>query len=127
MTEITLLGEPADWRQIRARLDVLAEPELEWWTSSLAIILDQLVEASEGKPDRLAGMGGSSTGTRSRLDARCASPLMMGSAQRAGGALGVHHPRRGSSWRSLIDAIREHRDVVAAPPEPADDRRRFED
>lgn len=49
--ELTLLGEPADWREMRERIDVLAELDLEWWTSSLAPILDQLVAASEGRPD----------------------------------------------------------------------------
>lgn len=49
--ELTLLGEPKDWREMRQRVDVLAELGLEWWTSSLAPILDKLVAASEGRPD----------------------------------------------------------------------------
>lgn len=49
--EVTLLGEPADWRKMRERTDVLAELDLEWWTSSLAPILDELVLASEGRPN----------------------------------------------------------------------------
>ncbi|HVK76083.1 MAG TPA: DUF4419 domain-containing protein [Kofleriaceae bacterium] len=48
---ITLLGSPADWRKIRARIDVIAELELAWWTSSLAPIADRLVAAAEGRPD----------------------------------------------------------------------------
>jgi hypothetical protein len=46
-----LLGEPKDWQEIRERIDVLAEFDLEWWTSSLATILDKIVAASEGRPD----------------------------------------------------------------------------
>jgi Domain of unknown function (DUF4419) len=51
--EITLLGEASDWRAIRERLDVLAELDLGWWTSSLAPIVEKLVAASEGRPDAM--------------------------------------------------------------------------
>jgi hypothetical protein len=49
--EITLSGEAADWRAIRQRIDVLAELDLTWWTSSLAPILDEFVAASDGRPN----------------------------------------------------------------------------
>jgi len=49
--ELTLLGEPRDWREMRERVDVLAELDLGWWTSSLAPILEKLADASEGRPD----------------------------------------------------------------------------
>jgi hypothetical protein len=49
--EITLLGTPDDWRAIRARVDVLAELDLGFWTASLAPIADELVEAAAGRPD----------------------------------------------------------------------------
>jgi Domain of unknown function (DUF4419) len=49
--ELTLLGEPDDWQRIRERIDVIAELELDWWTSSLAPILDELVRASKGAPN----------------------------------------------------------------------------
>lgn len=49
--ELTLLGEPADWQSMRERVDVLVEFGLEWWTSSLAPILEKLAAASQGKPD----------------------------------------------------------------------------
>ncbi|WP_163863731.1 DUF4419 domain-containing protein [Myxococcus eversor] len=49
---ITLLGTPEDWRAIRRRIDVLAEFDLGWWTSSLIPIADEFVRASEGQPDR---------------------------------------------------------------------------
>lgn len=49
--ELTLLGEASDWRGMRERVDVLAELDLGWWTSSLAPILDKLALASEGRPD----------------------------------------------------------------------------
>jgi hypothetical protein len=51
--EITLLGEATDWRAIRERVEVLAELDLEWWTSSLAPILEKFVAASEGRPDAM--------------------------------------------------------------------------
>ncbi|MCP3098362.1 DUF4419 domain-containing protein [Myxococcus sp. K15C18031901] len=49
---ITLLGTPEDWRAIRRRVDVVAEFDLGWWTSSLVPILDEFIRASEGTPDR---------------------------------------------------------------------------
>jgi hypothetical protein len=49
--EITLLGTPDDWRAIRARVDVLAEIDLGFWTVSLAPIADKLAEAAAGRPD----------------------------------------------------------------------------
>jgi hypothetical protein len=49
---VTLLGTPEDWRAIRRRIDVMAELDLEWWTSSLIPIADELIRASEGQPDR---------------------------------------------------------------------------
>lgn len=48
---ITLTGTPADWRAIRARIDVLAELDLAWWCASLAPIADRLVAAAEGRPN----------------------------------------------------------------------------
>jgi len=50
--EITLTGTVDDWRSIRARVDVLAELGLEFWTASLAPILDRLIDAAAGRPDR---------------------------------------------------------------------------
>lgn len=49
--EITLTGTPADWRAIRARIDVIAELDLGWWTASLLPLLDQLIAAADGEPD----------------------------------------------------------------------------
>lgn len=49
--EITLLGEPDDWRRIRERVDVLAELDLEVWARSLAPICDHFVLAASGRPD----------------------------------------------------------------------------
>jgi Domain of unknown function (DUF4419) len=49
---VTLLGNTEDWRRIRARIEVLATYDLEWWTSRLEPILDQFVATSEGNPDR---------------------------------------------------------------------------
>jgi hypothetical protein len=50
--ELTLTGTPSDWKSIRARLEVVAELDLEWWVTSLRPVLDRFVEASEGAPDR---------------------------------------------------------------------------
>ncbi len=49
--EVTLLGTVADWRSIRARVDVIAELDLTWWTRSLAPIADQFVRAASGDAD----------------------------------------------------------------------------
>jgi hypothetical protein len=48
---ITLLGTPEDWRRIRERVDVLAELDCALWARSLVPITDELVRASEGRPD----------------------------------------------------------------------------
>lgn len=50
--EITLTGTPDDWKAIRARVDLLAELELGAWAQRLAPLLDQLVAAALGKPQR---------------------------------------------------------------------------
>ncbi|MFP2910298.1 DUF4419 domain-containing protein [Pyxidicoccus sp. 3LFB2] len=49
---VTLLGTPEDWQAIRRRIDVIAELDLAWWTSSLVPIADELVRAAEGRPSR---------------------------------------------------------------------------
>jgi Domain of unknown function (DUF4419) len=48
--KITIQGSPEDWRRIRARVEVLATYELEWWVSRLRPILDEFVLAAGGKP-----------------------------------------------------------------------------
>lgn len=50
--KVTVLGTPEDWRRIRERIEVLATYGLEWWTSRVTPILDQLVATAEGYPDR---------------------------------------------------------------------------
>lgn len=49
--EITLLGTVEDWRRIRARIDVLAELDLGFWTRSLSPICDHFVLAASGQAD----------------------------------------------------------------------------
>lgn len=49
---ITLLGTTDDWRSIRRRAEVLAELDLGWWTTALLPVLDQIVAAAAGRPDR---------------------------------------------------------------------------
>lgn len=49
--DITLLGTPADWREIQTRLDLLDELDLAHWSSRLRPIIREFVAASEGRPD----------------------------------------------------------------------------
>jgi hypothetical protein len=49
---VTLLGSVADWTQIRRRAEVLEEFDLRWWVRALVPVLDQLVAAASGRPDR---------------------------------------------------------------------------
>jgi hypothetical protein len=49
--KITIEGTPDDWRRIRARVEVLATYDLEWWVSRLRPILDEFVLAAEGRPN----------------------------------------------------------------------------
>lgn len=49
--EITLTGTVEDWRTIRARIDVIAELDLETWCKSLRPIADQFVRAAGGDVD----------------------------------------------------------------------------
>jgi hypothetical protein len=49
---ITLEGTVADWQSIARRARDLARFDLAWWTDVLAPILDQFVEAMNGRVDR---------------------------------------------------------------------------
>jgi hypothetical protein len=49
--KVTLLGSVEDWQNIRARIEVLATFELDWWTSRLRPILDEFVHSAMGRPD----------------------------------------------------------------------------
>ncbi len=49
---ITVTGTPDDWRAILARIDVIEELDLAWWTSSLRPIVQRFLQAAEGKPNR---------------------------------------------------------------------------
>jgi len=48
--KITIEGTPEDWRRIRARAEVLATYDLEWWVSRLRPILDEFVLAADRQP-----------------------------------------------------------------------------
>jgi Domain of unknown function (DUF4419) len=48
---VTLTGTVDDWRRVRARIDVIAELDLDWWTRSLIPIADGLIRTAEGAPD----------------------------------------------------------------------------
>ena len=49
---ITLLGTPDDWKEIRSRISRLDDLDLEWWRKELEPVLDEFVNASEGKINR---------------------------------------------------------------------------
>jgi len=56
--QITLTGEAADWRRLRAKVieveelfDLSPEINLTWWTSKVRVICDELVAAAEGSPN----------------------------------------------------------------------------
>jgi hypothetical protein len=49
--ELTLLGTVEDWRAIRARIDVIAELDLDFWCRSLSPIAEQFVRAAAGDID----------------------------------------------------------------------------
>jgi len=48
---ITLTGIPEDWKKIRAKAASLEAYGLDWWLNGLLPVLDQFVEAAEGRPD----------------------------------------------------------------------------
>ncbi|MDF0644274.1 MAG: DUF4419 domain-containing protein [Nitrospira sp.] len=47
---VTLKGTVDDWVEIRARVDLMADYHLEWWTDRIKHICDALVESAEGAP-----------------------------------------------------------------------------
>jgi hypothetical protein len=49
--EIRLAGTTRDWREIRRRVEVLGEWDLQWWTASVLPVIDQMIVTSDGKPD----------------------------------------------------------------------------
>ncbi len=50
--EVELRGTVADWRRIRARVDVLAVLDLEWWAERLRPVCDAFVATADGRPER---------------------------------------------------------------------------
>lgn len=49
---ITLLGTPDDWKEIRSRISRLDDLDLKWWRKDLEPVLDEFVNASEGNINR---------------------------------------------------------------------------
>jgi hypothetical protein len=49
--EITLEGTPEDFRDIRRRVEVMAEYGLDWWAEKLLPVVDQWIATAEGRPD----------------------------------------------------------------------------
>lgn len=49
--EIKLLGEQSDWQNLRQKIDLLNEYELDWWLPHVKNIADQFVRASAGDID----------------------------------------------------------------------------
>jgi hypothetical protein len=47
---VTLQGTPEDWETMRARLEILATYDLEWWVECLRPIFDEFVLTAEGRP-----------------------------------------------------------------------------
>lgn len=50
--DITLLGTPDDWKEIRSRINRLDDLDLDWWRKKLEPVLDEFVNASEGNVNR---------------------------------------------------------------------------
>ena len=50
--DITLLGTPDDWKNIRSRLSRLDDLDLGWWRKKLEPVIDEFVNASEGNVNR---------------------------------------------------------------------------
>lgn len=48
--EITLLGTVEDWQSICARIQIMAEYDLDWWTDRLMPICREFVETASGRP-----------------------------------------------------------------------------
>jgi hypothetical protein len=48
---VTVLGTPAAWRDLQARLEVLREYDAAWWVDPLLPIAEQWVRTAEGSPD----------------------------------------------------------------------------
>ena len=48
--QITLTGTGNDWQTIRDRITIIAEYNLEWWTSRLLPICDALIATAQGNP-----------------------------------------------------------------------------
>lgn len=46
--DITLLGTPDDWKEIRSRIKRLDDLDLDWWREELEPVLDEFVNASQG-------------------------------------------------------------------------------
>lgn len=66
---ITLEGTPADWREIRQRVEALPALGLESWAASLRVILDAFIETAEGRIDQqfwreMIRAGGARCGTQ---------------------------------------------------------------
>jgi hypothetical protein len=49
--EVTLAGAPEDFRDIRRRVEVMAEYGLQWWAEKLLPVVDQWIATAEGRPD----------------------------------------------------------------------------
>ena len=50
--DITLLGTPDDWKEIRSRISRLDDFDLGWWRKELEPVIDEFVNASEGNLNR---------------------------------------------------------------------------
>jgi len=48
---ITVRGTVDDWKQIRERVEIIGQYDLEWWTNRLLPICDGIIETVAGKPN----------------------------------------------------------------------------
>jgi len=48
---VTLEGTVEDWESIRERVKNITEFDLQWWTSELLPVLDEIVKSAKGNPD----------------------------------------------------------------------------
>ncbi len=50
--QITLLGTTEDWQKIQSKVRKLAKYDLSWWTDELEPLLNEFVNASQGKVNK---------------------------------------------------------------------------
>ncbi len=49
--EVTLAGTVDDWRDLKRRVEMMGEYDLQWWTDALLPVCDQWISTAEGNAD----------------------------------------------------------------------------